>query len=57
VGNLRQGDHCGDLGTDERIFTMDLQEVGCRSIDSIDLAQGSDRRLALVNVVMNSQVP
>jgi len=36
---------------------MDLQEVGCRRIDSIDLAQDCDRWLALVNVVMSTQVP
>jgi hypothetical protein len=36
---------------------MDLQVVGWRGMDSIDLAQGRDRWRALVNVVMNLQVP
>ena len=36
---------------------MDLQEFGCEGIDWIDLAQGTDRRWALVNEVMNLQVP
>ena len=36
---------------------MDLQEVGCKGMDWIDLAQDRDRRLALVNVVMNLRVP
>jgi hypothetical protein len=36
---------------------MDLQEVGCRGMDWIDLAQDRDRWQALVNVVMKLQVP
>jgi hypothetical protein len=35
---------------------MDLQEVGCECMDWIYLAQGTDRWLTLVNVVMNHQV-
>ena len=37
---------------------MDLQEMGWgRGLDWIDLAQGTKRRQALVNAVMNLQVP
>ena len=36
---------------------MDLQEVGWREMDWIDLAQYRDRWWALVNAVMNIQIP
>jgi hypothetical protein len=36
---------------------MDLQEVGCGSMDWIDLTQERDRWQALVNVAMKLQVP
>ena len=36
---------------------IDLQEAGCGGVDWIKLAQDRDRWWALVNVVMNLQVP
>ena len=41
----------------ENNIKMYLQEVGCGSLDWIELAQDKERWRALVNAVMNLQVP
>jgi hypothetical protein len=52
--HIQERDYLGDPGVNER---MDLQEVRCEGMDWIELAQDRDRWRALVNVVMNCQVP
>jgi len=41
----------------EENIKMDLQEIGCGGMDWIELAQDTDRRRAIVNVVMKLRVP
>ena len=41
----------------ENNIKIDLQEVGCRSTDWIELAQDRDRWRARVSAVMNLRIP
>ena len=51
--NLREGGHLGDSGLDGRIILRWIfREVGCRSMDWVDLAQDKDMWWALVNAVI-----
>jgi hypothetical protein len=58
---VRKPDEKRPLGRPRRRWEdnikMDLQEVGCRGMDWIKLAQDVDRWRALVNVAMNLRVP
>jgi hypothetical protein len=57
-GNLRERDRWGDPGVDgKKPLKIDLQEVGCGSMDWIELAQNMESWRALVNAVMNLGVP
>jgi len=57
-GNLRERDHFGKPRRRwEDNIKLDLQEVGCEGMDRIELAQDRDRWRALVNAVMNLQIP
>jgi hypothetical protein len=58
LGNLGERDHWGDPGVDGRIILRWIfTEVDCGIMDWIELAPDRDRWRALVNAVMNLQVP
>jgi hypothetical protein len=56
-GNLKERDHWGDPGIDGRIILRRIQEVGCGSMDWIELAQDRDMWRALVNSEMSLRAP
>ena len=54
---MRKREHLEDSGVDGRIILKWILEKWDRDTDSIDMAQDRDRWQALVNAVMNLQVP
>jgi hypothetical protein len=54
---VREGDHLEDPGLDVRVILKWIFERLGVGIDWIDLAQDRDRWRAVVNTVMNLQVP
>jgi hypothetical protein len=55
--NHKERDHKKDQDVGGDNIKMDLREIGWGGIDWIDLPQDRDRWRALVNTVMNFQVP
>jgi hypothetical protein len=54
---VRERDHLEDRDIDGRIILRWIFEVGRGGKDHIDVAQNRDRLRALLNAVMNLQVP
>jgi hypothetical protein len=57
VGDLREGDHLGNLGMDGRIILKRILKKWNGAWTGIHLAQDRDRWHVLVNVVMNPPFP
>jgi hypothetical protein len=58
VGKPEDKNHSEDLGVDGRIvFKINLREMGLKGVGQIYLAQVRDWWRALVNTVVNLQVP
>jgi hypothetical protein len=56
-GDLREGDHLGDLGVGVRIILKWILKTWDGGMDWIKLAQDRDRWRTVVNAVMNLRVP
>jgi len=56
-GGPRERDHLGDSGVDGRIILRWIFRKWDGGMEWIDLAQDRDRWWAIVNAVMNLQVP
>jgi len=56
--NLKERDHLGDPGIDERIIlTWIFRKWDVGGVDWIEMVRDRDRWRALVNAVMNLRVP
>jgi hypothetical protein len=56
-GDMREGDHLGDLGVDGRITLKRIFKTCDGGMDWIEMAQDRKRLRALVNGVMNLRIP
>ena len=54
---MRERDNLEDLGVDGRILSWICRKWNVGGMDWIDLAQDGDRWQALVNAVINLQIP
>jgi hypothetical protein len=57
LGNLRERDTFEDAGVSGRIILKWICKRWDGGVDWIDLAQGRDRRRALMSTVINLRVP
>jgi hypothetical protein len=55
-GDLREGQHLGEPGVDERIILNWIFKNWDRAMDWIEMAEDRDRWRALVNALMNLRV-
>jgi hypothetical protein len=56
-GYLRKGDHLGDPGIDRRIILKRIFKKWNGDMDWVELAQDREMWRAVVNAVVNFQVP
>jgi hypothetical protein len=57
-GNLKERDHLEDMGIEGRvILNCILKEIGWQTMGYIYVIQGRDKLQAVVNMVINLQVP
>jgi hypothetical protein len=56
-GHLREGDHLGEPGVDERIILKWIFKTWDGPMDWIELVHDRDKWRALVNALVNLRVP